>query len=487
MTEPSEYSNDGKKEGTGTPLCVDLDGTLIRSDILVESAFALIKANPVFLLFLPVWLLGGKSNLKQQIASRVDIAVNLLPYNQPFLAFLQSEYKSGRRLILVTATNEKYARQIADHLGIFSEVLASDDSNNLAGTNKLKELLQHYGKKGFDYAANAKVDLKIWPHSRYAILVNPEHGVQKQVEKQVPIIKQFTDTSTPISAMIKALRPHQWFKNILVFLPLFASHQLQSPNLFLNALLAFFAFSLCASSVYLLNDLLDLPSDRLHPRKKNRPFASGQASLLYGAALIPGLLISAFLMSLLLPFQFFLVLAVYYAITLGYSLRFKSIVLFDVLVLAGLYTMRVIAGGAATEVTPSFWLLAFSMSIFLSLALVKRYTELLVMQDTGQEKNHARGYQTGDLNVLMSLGTASGYMAIVVLAFYINSIDIRKLYAYPELFWLLCPLLLYWISRLWLGASRNKIHDDPLVFALRDRVSQYVVLISAAITILAAY
>lgn len=468
------------------PLVVDLDGTLIRTDLLVESVFALLKLNILFGFLLPLWLFKGKAALKHEIAARVDIDAGLLPYHAEFLTYLRDQYASGRRLVLATASNERFAEAVSLNLGIFHDVLASSATVNLSGRRKLERLRALFGDRGFDYAANAKVDLPLWETASEAILVNPERGVKKAAARQRKISQVFDDrTGFPLKLYLKALRLHQWVKNLLIFVPLLMAHRFGDPLLVGQALLAFLAFGLCASSVYLLNDLLDLPDDRKHPTKRHRPFAAGSISIVNGAALIPGLLISAFTLALVLPVEFVGVLAFYYVITLAYSFRLKRAALVDVLTLAGLYTIRIIAGAAAVSVVPSFWLLAFSMFLFLSLALVKRFTELLTMQQQERTKTSGRGYATTDLETLSQFGSASAYMAVLVLALYINSEAVRDLYTHPEVIWLLCPLLLYMVTRIWLLARRDELHEDPVVFVIRDRRSQWLAAIGAALLWLA--
>ncbi|MGD8911945.1 MAG: UbiA family prenyltransferase [Candidatus Thiodiazotropha sp.] len=455
------------------PLVIDLDGTLIRTDLLVESVFALLKRNILFVFLLPIWLFKGKAHLKHEIAIRTDIDTRLLPYHDEFLDYLKAEHLAGRRLVLATASNEKFAEAIALNLGVFHEVLASNATVNLSGRRKLERLRELFGDHGFDYAANAMVDLPLWEAAHSALLVNTERGVKEAAERKSQIAHVFDDRDGgPLKRYLKALRLHQWLKNLLVFIPLLMAHRFGEPLLVGQALFAFLAFGLCASSVYLLNDLLDLPDDRQHPTKRYRPFAAGSISILNGALLIPGLLIAAFAIALLLPIEFVGVLALYYAVTLAYSLRLKRAALVDVLTLAGLYTIRIIAGAAAVSVVPSFWLLAFSMFLFLSLALVKRYTELLTMQQQERTKSSGRGYTMIDLETLSQFGSASAYMAILVLALYINSEAVRDLYTHPEVIWLLCPLLLYLVTRIWLLARRDELHEDPVIFVIRDRRSQ---------------
>jgi 4-hydroxybenzoate polyprenyltransferase/phosphoserine phosphatase len=463
------------------PLCVDLDGTLIRSDLLIEAVFVLLKSNLLYGLLLPVWLLRGKAYLKQQVADRVDLEVTLLPYDAAFLGYLRTQRAQGRRLVLATASNIKYAEQIAFHLGLFDEVLASDADTNLSGSRKRDRLVAAFGERGFDYAGNHAVDLAIWSHAGAAVLVNAPPELARRAEAVVPVAEVFAAARPGLKVYLNALRLHQWLKNLLVFVPLTMAHQFHEPALVLRAGLAFLAFGLCASSVYVLNDLLDLASDRKHPSKRLRAFAAGTLPIEHGVLVIPVLFGAAFALALRLPGWFPVTLGVYYALTLAYSLRLKQAVLVDVLALAVLYTLRVIAGGAATDLGPSFWLLAFSMFLFLSLALVKRYSELLLVQAQDKETAAGRGYQVIDLEALAQFGIASGYLAVLVLALYINSTAVGALYRHPEAIWLICPLMLYWISRVWLLARRNAMHEDPILFAIEDRRSHWLFAIMLAI------
>lgn len=455
------------------PLCVDLDGTLVRTDLLVESVLGLVKQNILYLFLLPFWLLKGKAHFKHEVARRVELDTALLPYDEPFLAYLREQHKGGRQLILATASNVKLAEAVANYLGLFEDVLASDEVTNNAGGKKLARLLALFGDGKFDYAGNAKVDISIWAHANEAVVVSPLRGVRQAAERQGNVSQVFDEPHTGgVKAHLKAMRPHQWLKNLLVFVPLATAHQADDPILLGQAALAFVAFNLCASSVYLLNDLLDLSADRQHPTKRNRPFAAGTIPIVSGLALIPVLLALSALIALWLPAEFVMVLSLYYLMTLGYSLWFKRLPLIDVLVLAGLYTIRIMAGAAAVSVIPSFWLLAFSMFLFMSLALVKRYTELLTLSNLGQDTAKGRGYNIIDLETLAYFGSSSAYMAVLVLAFYINSDAVKVLYARPEVIWLLCPLLLYLISRIWLLARRDELHEDPVMFVIQDRHSQ---------------
>lgn len=468
------------------PLCVDLDGTLLRTDLLVESFFLLLKQNILYIFLIPVWLLKGKAHLKQQIADRVEIDASLLPYQETFLNYLRQQHESGRKLILATASNIKFANSVAEQVAIFDTVLASDAMTNLSGNRKLAPLVAEYGEAGFGYAGNAMIDLKIWQHADEVIVVNPERGVKAAAETAGYAIRLFDDRiENPLVCYLKAMRLHQWLKNLLLFVPLIMAHQFAEKALLGQAVLAFIAFGLCASSVYLLNDLLDLPDDRRHPTKCNRPFAAGSLSIVNGTLLIPILLLSAFAVALLLPVNFLLVLLTYYVLTLAYSFKLKRIALVDVLTLASLYTLRIIAGAAAVSLVPTFWLLAFSMFFFLSLALVKRFTELLGLEKSGKSDIAGRGYSVVDLETLSHFGSTSAYMAVLVLALYINSETVKGLYSHPEVIWLLCPLLLYMVTRIWFLARRDQLHEDPVVFVMSDRTSLLTAVMGALLLWLA--
>jgi 4-hydroxybenzoate polyprenyltransferase len=472
------------KECTSTPLYVDVDGTLLRTDLLAESFFALVKRNILYLFLIPFWLLRGRAWLKQQIAERVDIDVEVLPYHTEFLDYLRNESGRGRELYLATASNGKFARAIADHLGCFTDVLASDAHNNLKGSHKLAAMLERHGEGGFDYAGNAGVDLKIWPHAREAILVAPHRGVARAAQQLGNVTHVFSDRGTGPVTYLRAIRVHQWLKNLLLFVPVLTAHLWTDMTAISNALLGFAAFSLSASSVYLLNDLLDLPADRRHPNKRKRAFAAGDIPLLNGALLMLLLLGTGIAIGYQLSALFFGILLLYLVITLSYSLYLKSVAIVDVVLLAGLYTLRIIAGAAAIAVIPSFWLLAFSMFIFYSLALVKRCSELDTVKRLQGEAAWGRNYMVADMGVLFSMGIASGYASVLVLALFINSPDVIERYSHPEGLWLLCPTIIFWVSHIWLKAARGEIHDDPLVFAIVDRGSQLVILSCTLISVL---
>jgi len=453
------------------PLCVDLDGSLIRSDMLHESSIIFAKNKPWHVVAIPGWLLRGKAHLKQKIAAVADVDVQLLPYNDELLDWLKTERASGRKLILCTASDAKYAQAVAAHLELFDDVMASDGSTNLSAGNKAAALVARFGDKGFDYVGNSSADLAVWAQANRAIVVGDKHLSDKAAH--VSIVERTIIPARAARAKIwmRALRVHQWLKNLLVFLPLLGAHRWLDSEAITNSALAFLSFSLCASAVYLLNDLLDLESDRRHPRKKSRPFAAGTLSIPSGIAVSAALFFGALCIAALLGQSFLFWLLAYAALTTTYSFLLKQFPLVDCLSLAALYTLRIIAGGSAIDQPLSFWLLAFSLFLFLSLAFIKRYAELLSGIKAGKNSAHGRGYIADDLQLLQSIGLASGFSATLVMALYLNSAEVAHLYHHPQILWLTMPVLLFWTSWMWLKASRDQMHDDPVVFAIEDRAS----------------
>lgn len=467
--------NEALPNSQNLPHCVDLDGTLLLSDLLYESVVGLLRDNPFYLLLFPVWLLKGKAHLKRKIAERVSVAPELLPYDARVLELLRST--TSRPRVLCTASDEQLARPIANHLGLFEEVLASDGETNLGGRTKARALTARFGARGFDYMGNGWTDIHVWRHARNAWVVNGTRSLARAAGSVANLSGHFPLQGGSIRDWIRAIRVHQWLKNLLVLVPLLAAHKFADAGPVAAALLAVLAFSLCASGVYVLNDLLDLPADRQHLRKRTRPFASGRVPILHGLLAAPLLTLAGFAIAWQTGPRFALVLGLYYLLTLAYSLRLKQFQMLDVTVLAGLYTLRIIGGAMAIDVPLSFWLLAFSMFIFLSLAMLKRYIELHGLLASGRQHASGRGYRTDDLPLMQSLGGASGYIAVLVLALYINSPESLALYSRPQVLWLLCPLLLYWVGRAWAIAHRGGMHDDPVVFAATDRGSQIVALL----------
>lgn len=469
-------------------IVVDLDGTLINTDMLVENLFLFLRLKPLRILEVFAWIFKGKAYFKRSLADAVVPDVHQLPYNKVLLTWLEQQRTAGAIIVLATASDLRIAQKVAEHLGIFDDVLGTENIN-LSSRNKSESLVKRYGSRGYEYVGNSKADLAVWRTASVIHVVNPESGVLAAASSIGPIETAFESRPPYFRTLIKALRLHQWAKNLLLFVPLLASHRFLEMPLLLDGTLAFLVFGACASSVYLLNDLLDLPDDRQHPTKCKRPLAAGTLPIIDALILIPGLLLGTFSLAIwLLPIQFVGVLAAYYILTLAYSLWLKRVVMLDVITLAMLYTVRVVAGAAAMALVATFWILAFCVFIFLSLAFVKRYTELHDARKNGKtEKFSGRGYYPADFELLASLGGASGYISVLILALYINDAASGTLYHSQKWMWAACPLLLFWLSRVWLLAHRGQMHDDPIVFALRDNVSRWIGVAFVLVFALAAF
>lgn len=456
------------------PLVVDLDGTLILTDMLHESALRLLRDNPAQLVMLPVWLAAGKAKLKQKLANLAEVDAAILPYNLPFLDWLRDEKAKGRRLVLCTASDHQFADAIAAYLGIFDDVIASDGVQNIAGDHKAAVLKERFGSGGFDYAGNSSADLHVWVHARQAIVVNASSSLEAKAADRCKVERSFPSAATGARVWSKVFRTHQWLKNLLLFIPLLASHDLGNATAWITLFFAFFSFSICASAVYVANDLLDLESDRLHTRKRKRPFAAGLVPVAKGVLLVPILLFISFSIGAIVGPAFLGWLLFYFFVTCVYSFSLKRILLIDCLTLAILYTLRIVAGAAAITNVMSFWLLAFSVFLFLSLAFVKRYAELEALMAEGDASKvtlHGRGYTLRDAPLIQTMGIVAGYAAVLVLALYLNSDEVLLLYPSHEVIWGAVPVVLFWISWMWFQANRGLMDDDPLIYAVKDRTS----------------
>jgi 4-hydroxybenzoate polyprenyltransferase len=467
-------------------IAVDLDGTLTFTDTLHEAVLNLIRNKPFMLFLLPIWLAKGVAYLKLKVAKNSELDVATLPYNVPFINWLKEQKKNEKVIVLCTAANELIAHNVSKHFDFFDDVIASDEYINLKSINKRKALEAKYGEHGYDYAGNSSDDVEVWDGASKAIVVNANARVHTKASQVASVSEIFPSESSSLSIWLIALRMHQWLKNLLLFVPLLATHQIGNAQSLGLLVIAFLSFSLCASSVYITNDLLDLQSDRSHPRKRFRPFASAKLSILQGVFAVPPLIVASLLLGVIVGVDFLLMLLVYLFLTVTYSFSLKRLVLIDCLTLATLYTIRIIAGAAAVSVSLSFWLLAFSIFIFLSLALVKRYAELLVQSRESKNSVHGRGYLSSDAPLLQVLGVSSGYISTLVIALYLRSENVISLYAQPLAIWLLIPILLFWISWVWLQSSRGEMHDDPIIFAAKDKTSLSVAAITAFVFIYAA-
>lgn len=452
--------------------------------MLYETFVRVLFAKPWLLFLMIPWLIKGKANLKRRLAANCEIAVETLPYREELLTYLGT--KGNCKIILCTATDQILAEKIAAHLGIFSEVIGSTKNQNLVGSAKAQALKERFGAKGFSYVGNEFRDLKIWADAASAVVIGGNSLAKKaasicKVEKHIR-----TEEFNP-KVVFKACRIHQWVKNALILVPLITSHQIADSALTLKCLIAFIAFGLCASATYLINDLSDLESDRKHTKKRFRPLASGSLSIRNGMIISFALLSAAGLMGYFVNEFFLGVLAGYTCLTLMYSFYLKRLQTIDIITLATLYTVRIIAGGVATSIAPSFWLLGFSMFVFLSLAIVKRISEILKTfnSETQQHKISGRGYYLSDIDILRSLATASGMVSILVFSMYIQSTNVTVLYSSPTVLWAVCPVFAYWMMRILIMASRGEIDEDPISFTLKDYRSWLAASLIAAVIFLA--
>jgi 4-hydroxybenzoate polyprenyltransferase len=467
------------------PLCVDLDGTLVKSDTLVDSLLVLARTHPAFCFALPAHLLRGRAALKAFITSHVSLDVAHLPYNHVLLQFLHEERARGRVLYLVTGADVRLAQRVAAHLGIFNGVLGSDGAVNLTGTHKLDRLRTHFDGGEYGYIGNDTPDLPLLAHAAEIMVANPSLRLRLRMRARgIRSTRTFAERAGSLRSALRSMRPHQWAKNLLIFLPLLLAH-VPVPGRLLTALLAFFCFSFTASSAYIVNDLLDIEADRRHPQKRLRPFAAGDLSAITGAGMAAVLLLLAFSGARLLPLAFTGWLLCYLGTALAYSWYLKRIALVDVMVLSGLYTLRLFAGSAATASHISHWLASFAIFLFFSLAIVKRFAELENLRSTGLPPRNGRGYLVADAAQLRSFGTSSAFAAVMVFAIYISSSDVVVLYRRAQLLWLIMPLMILWLCRVWLLASRGELSEDPLVFAFTDRMSLAIGIAVAVITLLA--
>jgi 4-hydroxybenzoate polyprenyltransferase/phosphoserine phosphatase len=475
------------------PLFVDLDGTLIAGDVTQESVLAAIKRDPLTLVRLPRLLLRGRATMKRALAHQVKPDVRVLPYRQELLDFIREERRAGRRVVLATASDRIYAESVADAVDLFDDVIATDGQLNLKGANKLvaiQEYCRRHGYAEFAYAGDAMADVPIWRAAAEVHLVAPRPLVRRAAEQLNKPVHVHVERRGVARAVWRALRPIQWVKNVLLFVPLLLAHEIGNTEKLLACCLAFVAFSACASAVYVLNDLLDIEADRHHPIKRKRPFASGALAIYCGPLLAASCIAVGIALSLLfLPSAFAAYLGVYVLINCLYSFWLKQKLVLDVLLLAGMYVLRIIMGGVAAELVVSEWLMALSMFLFTSLAFAKRHVELARLSDEEHRSARGRGYRVEDLSIIETVGPTSGYLAVLVLALYINSENatMKLLYTHPRALWLICPLLMYWITRLWFIVKRRELDEDPVLFVIRDRVGIAIAIVIAVLAILASY
>lgn len=461
------------------PLCVDLDGSLVRTDTLWESIALLCYRRPLLIFLLPFWLCKGKAGFKAQIAQYVRPDPALLPYRESLLSFLRAQHAAGRSLVLASAADQRIVDEVAGYLQIFTAAHGSTAAVNLSSQHKADLLAKTYGS--FDYVGDCAKDVPIWQRSEQAYLAGSASGLEKGFQ----FAQRFDDSTSTLKAMIKLIRPHQWLKNALIFLPLLLAFRFGEQDLWFSGLLTFACFSFVASHVYIINDCLDIENDRHHPKKSKRPLAAGTLSIPVALCLALCLLILAIVPAVLLVDSYALLgmLLGYLALTSAYTFYLKRIIILDVLTLAGLFTYRIITGAVVLDIVLTPWLLAFSMFLFSSLAMVKRWIDLIDLEASGKEHSSGRGYQVDDRSVLLHMGSAAAMCTVLVFSLYINerSNETPSMYAYPAILWLLCPLLMYWLMRIWFLASRGLVHEDPVLFAAKDRVTYIIVILGAVL------
>jgi len=466
------------------PLVVDLDGALLRSDLLIEAAFSCLSQNPVLALEMVSAAMRGKAFLKHFLAMHAEIDPSTLCYDDAVLASIHQASTQGRPVYLVSGSNRHLVEMVANHLGIFTGWWASDESCNLSGKVKAKWLSTQFGERGFDYIGNDAADLSVWAIAHKALTIRISGRVARRLTRSHTNIEHLANERPNWQTWARLLRVHQYVKNALVFVPILTAHQFAFGPMY-KAFLAAVAFSLCASSVYILNDLADLQADRIHPSKCRRPLASGAIYLWHSIFAIPILLGLAVLIAMTVSLPFLAVLLAYFALTCAYSFYLKRKMLIDAVTLALLYVLRVLGGAVATDIVVSEWLMAFSLFIFFSLGLIKRYIELAARLDSTLAEPPNRNYKVNDLGIVAALAAAAGFNAVTVFALYISSNTVRDLYRHPDLLWLICPIFLYWISRALMMAHRRLMHHDPIVFALTDKNSLFAA-VAVALLLIAA-
>jgi 4-hydroxybenzoate polyprenyltransferase/phosphoserine phosphatase len=462
------------------PLVVDLDGTLTPADTLVESLVNVVKQSPLNLIRILFWLTRGRAGFKETVAVHASISGEHLPYRQTLLDYIREEKQKGRTIVLATAAHHSIAHNVASHLGLFDQVLATEAGNNLKGKAKLQAIREKVGPS-FVYAGDSEADVPIWKAADGAVLVDVAENIAQDVRRDVQVEREFSGESGGVGVWVKALRAHQWLKNLLLFVPLLTAFSFFDLGKLTAMAGAFLAFCLAASATYILNDLWDLENDRAHPRKRLRPFASARLPILNGLAVAAGALLLALVLAFSVSSAFLLMLLLYLVLSSAYSWVLKEYVLIDVLMLSLLYTLRILSGSVAIGIATSSWLLAFSVFMFLSLALVKRCAELVSLEKSGKAATRGRDYRVTDLVVLWPLGVGAALSAVVVFGLFISAPETQTRYGTPQMLWLAALGLIYWLARLWVKTSRGEMHDDPVIYAIKDRGSRMTVFALVAI------
>lgn len=466
------------------PLVVDLDGTLIKIDSLHEALVQLASKKPGHALRALLELRSGRAAFKAAVVNYTIPDVESIPFNEAVLETIREAKGDGRKIYLATAADRRFAEAISAAMGLFDGVFASEKGINLKGRAKADRLVSAFGECGFDYIGNELADISVWQNARTALVCGASSHVVRQLRAQLPNVIVLGTRRFSFRPYLAELRPHQWLKNILVALPVVAAHNLKIASL-VTVVVAFTSFSLGASSVYLVNDMLDLPHDRVHWQKRHRSIAAGIVPVAHAGILLGILVVLSGALALMLPWPYVAVLAAYFCLSMSYSLYLKRKLMIDVVALAALYGIRVLAGGAATSTFLSHWLVGFCFFLFLNLALVKRVTEIMTLPEDSIDKIKGRGYRRTDLQTMTGLTAAAGFVSVLVLALYINSPEVGALYRHPELLWGICVLLVYWLGRVCLLTGRGEMHQDPILFAVTDRVSALTGILVIGIFLLA--
>ena len=474
VSVPEPYDSDAQcPANVEAPLCIDLDGTLLRSDSLFECLAAAIR-NPLVLLQLPLWLVRGKAYLKAKLARRVELNVATLPFHTELFKWIQKARKNGRKIVLATGADQHVANGVAAHLEIFDETIASDGTRNLTGKQKAQALCGRFGPRGFSYVGNHRSDFVVWKSALSSVVVGMNPRQASRVASVSDMEAHFPLEQSRIQSFVQLVRPHQWSKNFLVFVPIITANAITDWTGWMRCLGLFFSLSLVASALYIFNDIVDLESDRAHPNKRKRPLASGDFPLSWAFSIAAGGLLLGFVVAGL--FKALPEVLLYACASMAYSAGLKRLPLVDLFLLAAIYSIRLFAGGIVSGHYVSTWLFSFSCFLFFSLAVIKRVSELLLLHDRAAV-NSSRGYRSSDVLLLEIMGVASSFVSCVVLALYIQSPTVIHNYRSPEALWGVAILMLFWQCRLWLTTMRGNMHDDPIVFAGRDRVSWAVVLL----------
>ena len=497
MNKPTTHHARGTRDAPDlsmapdTVLAVDLDGTLTRSDLLLETFWAATARDWTIPLRACGWLLRGRAHLKRRLAARAEPDFDHLPWTHAVLDLAAAWRAAGGRTALVTASDTRIAQAAAArHPGLFDEAHGSDGVRNLKGAAKAAFLADRYGPRGYAYVGDSPADGAVWRGAAQVITANASARLRARAETLAAPdgrpVAHLAPATAGLGPALREMRPHQWVKNVLIFAPVVAAQAFTGQAL-VQAGLAFVAFALVASGVYVLNDLLDLGPDRAHPRKRHRPVASGALAIRHASVMVPGLLAAGFGVAALLGWSFLMVLASYFAATTAYSLWLKRRIVADIATLAGLYTLRIVAGGVATGITLSVWLLALSIFLFFALAAVKRQAELVDAAERGLSNTTGRGYRVDDLPLVAQMATSAGFVAVLVLALYIDTPQVQAQYDRPAVLWGVCLVLLYWVARMVMITHRGRMHDDPLVFAFKDPVSRTCLVLTGGLIAAASF